>query len=163
VGHTGMTDVLAGIKAYLVTGGVFETEITAIETAKSITITSPQEIVFIESVSRQYPTIEFTPANGRASYADDQGAGAHGMDLHYVDMTAYHSSNDRSTVRDTLLYYDLALAMAIEADLTFGSRFNRVRRGEVDYSDLMQYAEAKTFLQIMRRRLEIRTTFEERS
>lgn len=158
-----MIDILAQLKAYLVTAGKFEAALVAIETARSVTIARPTEYVFVESVSRQYPVIEFLPVQTVPDYLGEDSSANRGFDYHYVDMVAYHSSNNRETVQSTLLYYALAIANVIEADYTFGSRFNRVRRATTDYGDMHQYVEGQTFLQIMRRRLEIRQTFEEGS
>ncbi|MCC6131041.1 MAG: hypothetical protein IT186_14050 [Acidobacteria bacterium] len=155
-----MIDVLAGLYAHLVTEGEFEDQLDAIETARSVTIVRPREIVTRESVSRQYPCIEILPAEGTPEYGSDSRA-AEGFDYHDVDVIAYHSSNDVATVQATLLYYDLALAMVIRADYSLGGRFNRVRRGEVIYGDMFQRKNEETFLQILRRRLEVRQPFEE--
>lgn len=158
-----MIDILAQLKAYLVTAGQFETAIAAIETARSVTIARPTEYAFVESKSHQYPVIEFLAVQTVPDYLGEDGAACRGFDYHYVDMIAYHSSNDRETVRSTLLYYALAIADVIATDFTFGDRFNRVRRATTDYSDMFVSEETKSYLQIMRRRLEIRQSFEEGS
>lgn len=156
-----MIDVLSGLYAHLVTDDALETQLAVIEGARSVTIMRAKEILTRESTSRQYPCFEILPAEGDPDYLGEDAQGARGFDYHDVDLLFYHSGNDVETIQSTLLYYDLAIAQVIKADFTFGSRFNRVRRGGAVYGDMFQRKNEQTFLQILRRRIVVRQPFEE--
>lgn len=160
-----MLDALNGVYDWLVTQNKFELMLIALEAELSVTIVRPTRIVVGEDVSKQYPLMELLGAESNPEYVGEGGYAAQGYETDDVDVMAYHSDNDPAKVRSTLLYWDLALFRIIKADNTFGNKFNRVRRGPAPFSDMYKRKSGgpEPYLQIMRRRLRVRTTFEERS
>lgn len=160
-----MLNTIANAEEWFVTESKFEDKLAALETELSVTIVRPKRFLFLEEPSKQYPTIELLAAESEPEYAGLDSAASYGYDYDEMVFEAYHSSNNREEVRDTLLYYDLAVQRIIKDDFTFGNRFNRVRRGVAAFSDMYQLKEGgqEPYLQILRRTLVFRSTFEERS
>lgn len=149
-----MRDALIGVKAYF--DSQLSTAISTIQTATGATIETLKYMDRYPCRSRQYPFMEILPDEGENSYSYEDTPIEQGWKYRNVDLIVVHNSSDLESVIDTLLLYELVINELVETDNSFGSRFNRVRIIDFDWSDVGQYADTKQFEQALKITLEIR-------
>lgn len=150
-----MEDVLDGIAAYFTSN--LAAALTAIETARGVTITAWQAMDTAPIRSRQYPTIEILPDSEAPEHGDDESPLESDYWKYYsVTVWVTMAGGDAKTVQYTLMRYQEAIEDLVLADSTFGSLANRVRIGESDYSPAVEAQREGTILQALSQDLEIR-------
>ncbi len=130
-----MRDALAGTKAYLEAS--LEAQLAAVETARSLASGSIPRWKFLDTEvnrGKQYPALEILPRTTARAYGESESPySEEHWNLHGVGVFVTATGTDHGEVLATLQYYAEALERCVGADLTFGSRFNRVRLGDDDY------------------------------
>ena len=150
-----MEDVLDGVKAYFDANLV--TTLVAIETARSVTIPRiAGDITVRTDLSMQYPMMSIIPRSAEHDYGDDEGPLEDHWTFFNVDVVITHSGSAYDTVQDALLRYYEAIVDLTQSDWTYGSRFDRVRLGDADFSVMIESQEDKRLMQSLIIALEVR-------
>ena len=150
-----MEDALDGVKAYF--DASLETALTAIETARSVTI--PRIVGGIATrtdLSYQFPKMSLLPRGVNHEYGDTDAPLKDFWSLYDIDIVITHTGSDYDTVQDALCrYYEAIVNMTI-ASWTYGGRFDQVILGDLDFSEMLEAQEDGRLLQSLFLSLEVR-------
>jgi hypothetical protein len=135
-----MEDALAGVKAY------YQAELgdalSAIETARSVTIPRQKLMETAPIDDRQYPMIEILPQRQTYEYGSPEAPLTEEIADFSLLVAISHAGNLKSAVQAVLMRYVEAIVAITFDDDTYGNRFLWVKVAEAEYSDVTEPQES---------------------